>query len=131
WSDAISVIRQNMANSFVTRQQAVDIGQNILSPGIGPILVRNGSYLELRGPGQTADQLFPEFPNWGILDRYPRAALFESVVSQAGLIHLVNQAATTDAGVTTITADVAPATAGGGITVGNGLKVLLTLPPGL
>lgn len=63
--------RQNSGKTFNTRQAAVDAGQATLLPNYGPILVREGGFLEFRGPNQTSDQLFETYPYWGVFARYP------------------------------------------------------------
>ena len=67
---------------FGSRADAVAAGQAALPASLGRVIVEEGDYIVWRGPGQTGDQLFSSYPNWGIVRRVPTESVVNALVGE-------------------------------------------------
>lgn len=66
---------------FSSRAAAVAAGQTALPAALGRVIVEEGDYIVWRGPGQTGDQLFSSYPNWGIVRRVPTESVVNGLIA--------------------------------------------------
>ena len=62
----------NTAKLYTSRADMLSAGQAFLQAKYSRALVVEDDVITLRGNGATDDQLFPTYPYWGVLYRYPQ-----------------------------------------------------------
>lgn len=62
---AIDGIVANVGKMFGSRNQAINAGQAAIPLEYNRIMVIEGDFITIRGPGAGDDDLFTTFPNWG------------------------------------------------------------------